>query len=101
MPDHRFLALHLDIVGPLPEAGGSCYLLTIIDRFTRWVEAIPLSTITAEACALALVMHWISRFGVPESIVTDRGRQFTSGLWTELGNLLGISRSQITSGSPM
>ena len=59
-----------------------------------------MSSITAEECAVALLHHWISRFGVPESIVTDRGRQFTSGLWTELGNLLGVSRSRTTSYHP-
>ena len=59
-----------------------------------------MSSITAEECATALLHHWISRFGVPESIVTDRGRQFTSGLWTELGNLLGISRCRTTSYHP-
>ena len=59
-----------------------------------------MTSITAEDCAAALLHHWISRFGVPESIVTGRGRQFTSGLWTELGNLLGISRCRTTSYHP-
>ena len=81
MPDARFAAIHLDLVGPLPESEGHSYLLTVVDRFSRWMEAIPLSSITAESCAWALLLHWVSRFGVPSSIVTDRGRQFTSGLW--------------------
>ena len=100
MPDSRFTALHLDIVGPLPSAGGYNYLLTIIDRYTRWLEAIPLASITAKDCADAVLHHWISRFGAPASIVTDRGRQFTSGLWAELSALLGISRSLTTAYHP-
>ena len=84
MPDRRFSALHLDLVGPLPESEGFSYLLTVIDRFSRWLEAIPLSDISAKSCARALLRHWVSRFGVPDTIVTDQGRQFTSELWADL-----------------
>ena len=100
MPDARFTALHLDIVGPLPQAAGFSYLLTVIDRYSRWLEAIPLISITAQDCALALLRHWVSRFGVPSSIATDRGRQFTGTLWAELTALLGISRTQTTAYHP-
>ena len=100
MPDRRFVALHLDLVGPLPESEGHSYLMTVIDRYSRWLEAIPLANITARSCAKALVRHWISRFGCPESIVTDRGRQFTGELWDELSRSLGISRRQTTSYHP-
>ena len=97
MSDHRFQALHLDIVGPLPESEGHLYLLTVIDRYTRWLEAIPLATVTALSCARALLRHWVARFGTPATITTDRGRQFTSQLWSELSSLLGISHQQTTS----
>ena len=100
MPDHRFSALHLDLVGPLPPSEGHSYLLTVIDRFSRWVEAIPLVTMTAHACAMALLRHWVARFGVPGSIVTDRGRQFTSSLWSELSSLLGVAHNQTTAYHP-
>jgi hypothetical protein len=48
------------------------------DRTSRWPEAVPLSTITAEACADSFVSGWIARFGVPAVVTTDRGTQFSS-----------------------
>ena len=64
-PDSRFESIHVDLVGPLPESEGHRYLFTIVDRFSRWAEAIPLVDMTAKSCARALLRHWVSRFGVP------------------------------------
>ena len=40
-PDVRFYRVHLDLVGPFPPSKGYSYLLTCIDCFTRWPEAVP------------------------------------------------------------
>lgn len=77
------------LVGPLPPSRGCIYLLTCIDRFSRWPEAIALHNITAETVATALVEHWIARFGTPATITHDRGRQFQSALFASLAKLLG------------
>ena len=100
VPDERFSSLHVDLVGPLPSSEGYSYLLTVLDRSTRWLEAIPLVDMTAASCATALLRHWIARFGVPVDITTDQGRQFTSSLWTELNQLLGISSLRTTAYHP-
>ena len=99
-PDARFNVVHIDLVGPLPPSQGHTYLLTCIDRFTRWPEAIPLTTITAEAVAQAFLTGWIARFGIPSIIVTDRGRQFESKLWEALTTLLGVKRARTTAYHP-
>ena len=51
--------------------------------------------------AQAFISGWVSRFGIPATITTDRGRQFESVLWTELMHLLGSSRLRTTAYHPM
>ena len=60
------------------------YLFTIIDRTTRWIEAIPLDKTSAADCAADLVAGWVARFGVPASLTSDRGPQFSGAIWGEL-----------------
>jgi hypothetical protein len=64
------------------------------------MEAIPLSDTSAAACAKALTYTWISRFGVPETITSDRRPQFTSNLWFKLWEMLHISHKQTTAYHP-
>nr|XP_021204760.2 uncharacterized protein LOC101740309 isoform X1 [Bombyx mori] len=100
VPSQRFSHVHMDIVGPLPISGGFRYCLTVIDRFTRWPEAYPLEDITAEACARAFVAGWVSRFGCPHRVTTDRGRQFQSELFRSVTNILGTQHRPTTAYHP-
>ena len=99
-PTERFAHVHIDIVGPLPESKGYSYLFTMIDRFTRHFEAIPLRDISARTCADNFVLHWVSRFGSPLTITTDRGAQFTGTLWRELAAFFGARLQHTTSYHP-
>ncbi len=97
---YRYTHIHVDLVGPLPPSRGHTYLFTIIDRTSKWPEAIPLSSITAADCARALFAGWVSQFGVPATITSDRGAQFTSALWAGLCSLLNIQHSPTTAYHP-
>ncbi|XP_064081881.1 protein NYNRIN-like [Macrobrachium nipponense] len=92
-PKRRFDHIHVTVVGPLPPSEGTRYLLTIIDCSNRWPEATPISEATTKACAKALLASWISRFGVPDDITTDRGPVFLSELWTTLARLIRTSHT--------
>jgi hypothetical protein len=95
VPHRRFAHIHVDLVWPLPPSRGHTYLFTIIDRTSIWPEAIPLSSITAADCARALFIGWVSRFGVPATITSDRGAQ-----WAGLCSLLNIQHSPTTAYHP-
>ena len=99
LPNRRFAHLHVDLT-KMPESNGYCHLLTIVDRFTRWPTAIPLKDTTTESVIDAIAHRWISSFGVPKAITTDRGPQFTSATWRQLCDTWGIEAHLTTSYHP-
>ena len=99
-PKRRFGDIHVDIVGPLPPSNGYSYLFTLVERTTRWPEAIPMRDATACSAAEALVVSWVSRFGVPDNITSDRGAAFVSELWTALSKLMGSRVHRTTAYNP-
>nr|VZI49866.1 unnamed protein product [Spirometra erinaceieuropaei] len=99
-PGSRFSHVHLDIVGPLPQSNGCSYLLTCVDRFTRWPEAIPLPGIAAPTVVKAFLSRGVAIFGALSTITTDRGAQFESNLLQSLLSFLGCTRIRTTAYHP-
>ncbi|RYQ82848.1 hypothetical protein Ahy_B10g101409 [Arachis hypogaea] len=82
----------IDLVGPFPTAPGQLrYLIVAIDYFTKWIEAEPLASITAIQCRKFLWRQIITRFGIPEIIISDNGTQFADTKFKEFLNGLRIS----------
>ncbi|WVZ84449.1 hypothetical protein U9M48_031479 [Paspalum notatum var. saurae] len=78
-----FAVWGLDMVGPLKRTpGGFTHLLVAIDKFTKWIEAKPIAALRAADVASFFrnIVYW---FGVPNSIITDDGVQFTGRSFLE------------------
>ena len=99
-PSERFSQVHVDIVGPFSPDQGFRYLLTMVDRTTRWPEAAPIADRTTDTVLQAFLVHWVARFGIPDTVVTDRGAQFTSKTWKRTLMRLGAKVTTTTAYHP-
>jgi len=96
-----FERVSIDITGPHPRSlKGHVFLLTVMDHFTKWAEAIPLRNHTAPTVARALMVNVFSRFGVPLQLLSDRGPEFESDLFKELCQWMGIDKIKTTAYRP-
>ena len=93
--------LSLDITGPHPRSRrGNIYILTAMDNFTKYVEAVPMANQEATSVAKALVDNIIVRYGAPLQILTDQGTNFEGHLFRELCRQLGIDKVRTSSYHP-
>ena len=64
-------------------------MVTMLDRFTKWAEAVPVMSTTAKTMTRAVMEQWVARNRIPDLIHSDQGRQFTSDIFWGLLWLLG------------
>jgi transposase InsO family protein len=65
------------MVGPLRQApGGFTHLLVAVNKFSKWIEAQPIVNVHSEE-AVSFFTDIIYRFGIPNTVITDNGTQFT------------------------
>ena len=95
-----FAHLTADILGPFPRSPrGYKFLLTCVCKASRYPEAILLKSVTAVEVAEGLLMIF-STLGIPESIATDRGGQFSGRLMSGLSEVLKIQAFTTTANHP-
>lgn len=95
-----FEHIMIDCVGPLPPSkSGNSYLLTVMCQTTRYPAAYPLRKITTKAVVKALT-HFISIFGIPRIVQSDRGTNFMSGMFAEVLRQLGVKHNQSSARHP-
>ena len=81
----------LDLLGPFPPASGQRRCIVVgVDYFTKWAEAEPLAAITEWQVEKFVWKNIVTRFGLPEAIITDNGSQFTSARFQEFFANYGI-----------
>ena len=92
-----FERVAMDIIGPLPKTErGNRYILTVVDHFTKHVEAYALADQEAATVARVFLNEFVSRYGVPYVLHSDQGSNFESNLFKELCQMLNIKKTRTT-----
>jgi transposase InsO family protein len=100
-PTYPFEISGMDICGPYNRTPrGNKYLLTFIDHFFKYTEAIPIPDMTAEVCARAYATQIVARHGAGSVLVTDQGRQFMSTFFQETCRILGVKHINTSAWHP-
>ncbi|XP_018402050.1 PREDICTED: uncharacterized protein K02A2.6-like [Cyphomyrmex costatus] len=86
LPEKPWQRVHIDFAGPL----NGEYYFVLVDAFSKWPEIVPTQTITAQR-TIDILQEIFARFGVPESLVSDNGTQFTSEKFQNFCLLQGIN----------
>ncbi len=92
---------YIQSVEQLPQIGREeiVHLLIYVCMASKWPEAIPLKSITSRAVLDALV-EIFTRNGIPMSVLSDQGSQFSGSLMKELCELFGIDKISTTAYRP-
>ena len=88
------------MVGPLKKGlGGFTHLLVAVDKFTKWIEAKPITNIRSKE-AVTFFLDNIYRFGIPNCIITDRMTNFTKKKFLDFSDGYGIRIDWASVGHP-
>ena len=75
----------------LPKSDGFSVVLVVVDRLTKYAHFFPLKhPFSALSVARVLFDGVLKLHGLPNTMVFDRDKVFTSSVWTELFKLVGI-----------
>lgn len=96
-----FEKCYLDIVGPLIMSNsGNKYILTFEDNLTKFMDCYPMPNQEANTVARVFYDEIISRYRIPEVLLTDQGANFTSDVFKRVCKLLKIKKIQTTAYRP-
>ena len=74
----------VDLMGPFPRSlKRNLYLLVFVDYYSRLVELFPLRKATAESVTKVLIQDILTRWGVPDYLLSDQGPQFIANVFEE------------------
>ena len=95
-----FERLGVDVIQFPKSHSGSRYAVVFVDYLTKWPEVFATSDQSSFTIARLLVEHVISRHGVPQELLSDRGPAFLSKLMMEVCKLMGIKKMNTTAYHP-
>ena len=91
VPPHPWSSISMDLIEQLPPSSDFTAILVVVDRLTKMAIFVPTTNeLDAPKLAKLFLRHVYSKHGLPTSIVSDRGSEFTSHFWRSLSTLLGI-----------
>ncbi|MEE8207366.1 MAG: RNase H-like domain-containing protein, partial [Nitrosomonadaceae bacterium] len=88
--------VHMDFLKIEPSKGNVDNVLVITDHFTRYAQAYPSKTQTAQATAKLLWDNFIVHYGFPEKFISDQGRNFESQVVADLCKIAGVKKVRTT-----
>ena len=101
IPEKPWTHISADFITKLPLAQGYDSILVVVDQLTKMVHFIPTTEKTlAEGLAKLFRNNVWKLHGLLESIISDRGPQFTAGLIRELNRMLEIESKLSTAFHP-
>ena len=101
MVGQPWFCVSIDITGPhLRSPKSNQYILTLVDHFSKWAEAILLRNHTALTVAPALMVNVFVKFSAPLQIFLDCGSEFESELFSELMKWMEIDELRTTAYQP-
>ena len=93
--------ISMDTKGPInPPSHNKSFIHVIIDAFSHFVVTVPIKSNNAKTAIKTLLHHWITKFGPPIYLVTDRGSEYANKEMAHLCTLMGIRHSPRTAYSP-
>ena len=99
-PSRTLQLVTMDMAGPLPiTREGHKYILAICDHFTKHIKVFPMKTQTALEVAEKCLDYCLT-FGIPESVLTDQGSNFTSQIVESLWERLDVHTLRTTAYHP-
>eukprot|EP01041_Mallomonas_annulata_P013802 gene13802-biopygen6876 len=85
-----FQRASIDLMGPFPRSkSGNLHIAAIVDHFTKWTIAVPISSKEAREISEVLVAQLIFRHGAPDVIIFDNGSEFKNALNKWLASSVG------------
>jgi len=100
-PNRAWSDISMDFIVELPKSKDMTTIMVVVDRLTKMAHFIPFRCLpTASIAADAFISNIFKLHGFPDSIISDRGSQFTSEFWNRLCKLLDITHSLSTSNHP-
>ncbi|MEL7307077.1 MAG: reverse transcriptase domain-containing protein [Pseudomonadota bacterium] len=95
--NYPFQKVAMDIAGPMRSTRrGNRYILGMIDHFSKYPVLIPIKSTDSGTIIEAIFTKWISVFGIPDSLHSDRGANLNSEKMREFCDGLGIKKTATT-----